>query len=423
MHFPERSARQGITTLEKRSNRRKECQTASLIRHYPTPRPMSETFTPVASLGEFGLIGRMQERLAGIPRSENLIEGIGDDAAVYRAGEGQLHVVTTDVLIEGVHFDRSFIPMPFLGWKSIAVNVSDVVAMNAKPLYATVSIGMPRNFSVEMMDALYDGMADACKAYGMELVGGDTSTAHALYISITVIGGVAEQDVVFRRGARVGDYICVTGDVGGSYAGLKVLLDQRQALNDLGDAYEPELEAHQYVIRRQLRPHARLDVIDLLQKAGIKPTSMIDISDGIASEIHHIALRSSVGATVRIPALPFDPETRAVADQFLDDVDAYALFGGEDYELLFTVDPTDVGAIDAMQGVSIIGNIEEATKGVRTYSPETGLMPLHPAGYQHFDGPPEVDYASLDSDDENDNVIRFDEDLGLDDIEVSGDGA
>ena len=150
---------------------------------------------------------------------------------------------------------------------------------------------------------------------------------------------------------------------------------------------------------------------------------MIDVSDGIASEIHHVAHRSSVGATVRIPALPFDPETRAVADQFLDDVDAYALFGGEDYELLFTVDPTDVGAIDAMQGVSIIGNIEEATKGVRTYSPETGLMPLHPAGYQHFDGPPEVDYASLDSDDENDNVIRFDEDLGLDDIEVSGDGA
>ena len=368
---------------------------------------MSSTFTPIAALGEFGLIDRMKERLAGIPRSENLIEGIGDDAAVYRAGEGVLHVVTTDVLIEGVHFDRSFIPMSFLGWKAISVNVSDVVAMNAKPLYATVSAGMPRNFSVEMMDGLYDGMAEACKAYGMELVGGDTSTAHALYLSITVIGEVREQDVVFRRGARVGDYLCVSGDVGGAFAGLKVLLDQREQLQNQGESFEPDLDAFQYVIQRQLRPKARLDIIKVLREKGVRPTSMIDISDGLASEVHHIARRSEVGATVRIPAVPFDPETRAVADQFMDEVDAYALFGGEDYELLFTVDPKDVATIDDMEGVSVIGTMEEVAKGVRAYSPDTGLMPLHPAGYRHFDGPESMPESGLD----------------LDDLDLSGDGA
>lgn len=374
---------------------------------------MSQSFTPISSLGEFGLIDRMQSRLVDIPRSENLIVGIGDDAAVYRAGETTLHVVTTDVLIEGVHFDRTFIPTSYLGWKAIAVNVSDVVAMNAKPLYATVSAGLPRNFSVEMMDGLYDGMAEACRAYGMELVGGDTSTAHALYLSITVIGEVDEKDVVFRRGANVGDYLCLSGDVGGAYAGLKVLLDQREQLENMGESYEPDLEAFQYVIQRQLRPKARLDVIEGLKKAGVRPTSMIDISDGLASEVHHIGMRSGVGATVRVPAVPFDPETRAVADQFMDDIDAYALFGGEDYELLFTVVPEDVQKIDDMQGVSVIGTIEEASKGVRAYSPETGLMPLHPAGYQHFDGPPQTDYEELDGD----------EGPTFDDTEFSGDGA
>jgi len=374
---------------------------------------MSQSFTPISSLGEFGLIDRMQSRLADIPRSENLIVGIGDDAAVYRAGDTKLHVVTTDVLIEGVHFDRTFIPTSYLGWKAIAVNVSDVVAMNAKPLYATVSAGLPRNFSVEMMDGLYDGMAEACKAYGMELVGGDTSTAHALYLSITVIGEVDEKDVVFRRGANVGDYLCLSGDVGGAYAGLKVLLDQREQLENMGDSYEPDLEAFQYVIRRQLRPKARLDVIEGLKKAGVRPTSMIDVSDGVASEVHHIGLRSGVGATVRVPAVPFDPETRAVADQFMDDVDAYALFGGEDYELLFTVAPEDVQAIDDMEGVSVIGTIEEAAKGVRAYSPDTGLMPLHPAGYQHFDGPPQTDYETNDGE----------EGPSFGDTEFSGDGA
>lgn len=341
------------------------------------------TFTPVSTLGEFGLIDRIRDIVGATASPEGLVTGIGDDAAVYRVSDDMLHVMTTDALIEGVHFDRAFAPMPYLGFKAISVNASDVVAMNAEPRYATVTLGIPRNMSVEMIDGLYQGMADACKLYGMQIVGGDTTTAHALYLSVTVVGEVATPRITFRRGANPGDLICVTGDVGGAYAGLKVLLDQRQALNDLGDAYEPQLDAHRYVIRRQLRPTARLDMVRALREAGVKPTSMIDVSDGIASEIDHIAKASNAGATIRVPALPFDPETRAVADQFMDDVDTYALFGGEDYELLFTVSPEDVDKIDAMGGVSVIGNMEEASKGLRTYSPDTGLLPLFPAGYQH----------------------------------------
>ncbi len=350
------------------------------------------TFTPVSNLGEFGLIDRLREQIAAAPGPEDLIMGIGDDAAVYRVSDDRMHVMTTDALIEGVHFDRAFTPMPYLGWKAISVNASDVVAMNAEPLYATVTLGIPRNLSVEMVDGLYTGMIDACKQYGMQIVGGDTTTAHALYLTVTVVGHVSPERVTFRRGANPGDMICVSGDIGAAYAGLKILLDQRQALNDLGDAYEPQLDAHRYVIGRQLRPKARLDVLQGLRKAGVKPTSMIDVSDGVASEIHHIASASQVGATIRIPALPFDEETRAVADQFMEDVDTFALFGGEDYELLFTVHPDDVPLIDAMGGVSVIGNIEEASKGLRTYSPETGLLPLFPQGYQHDFGatPPEA---------------------------------
>lgn len=345
---------------------------------------MSQTFTPISSIGEFGFIARLRDRLGDVPHKDDLIAGIGDDAAVYRAGEGMLHVVTTDMLIEGVHFDRSFIPMPHLGFKAISVNVSDVAAMNARPFLATVALGVPRNLSVEMADALYDGMAEACKKFGMEIAGGDVSTAPVLTISVTVVGQVLETDVVFRRGANVGDLLCVTGDVGGAFAGLQILLDQRRELEELGDLYEPRLDAHRYVISRQLRPVARLDMVDALRKAGIKPTAMIDVSDGVSSEVHHIASASGCGATVRIGQLPFDPETRAVADQMMEDIDTYALFGGEDYELLFTVRPEDASKVEAMEGVSVIGKMEELAKGVRAYSPDTGLVPLHPAGYEHF---------------------------------------
>lgn len=348
---------------------------------------MNQQFTPISSVGEFGLIDALTERLAHQPTTENLITGIGDDAAVYRASETLFHVLTTDILIEGVHFDRSFVPMPHLGFKAISVNVSDIAAMNARPLYATVALGLPRNTSLEMADALYAGMAEACDQFGCTIVGGDVSTAHALTVNVTLVGEVEDRKVTFRRGANPGDYICVTGDVGGAFAGLKVLLEQRRALEEMGEHYEPNIESYRYVIDRQLRPRARTDMVERLAEAGIKPSAMIDVSDGVASEVNHIARQSGVGATVRIAALPFDAETRMVADENMDDVDTYGLFGGEDYELLFTIDPSDLQAIDDMEGVSVIGTIEEKDSGVNALSPDEGLIPLHPAGFDHFAQP------------------------------------
>ena len=354
---------------------------------------MNQRFTPLSSVGEFGLIDALAGRLSDQSSTDDLIQGIGDDAAVYRASENLFHVLTTDILIEGVHFDRSFVPMPHLGFKSISVNVSDIAAMNATPLHAVVALGLPRNTSLEMADALYSGMADACELYGCRIVGGDVSTSHALTISVTVVGEVESRKVTFRRGANPGDYICVSGDVGGAFAGLKVLLEQRRALEEMGEEYEPNIDTYRYVIERQLRPRARMDIVEQLSKAGVKPTAMIDVSDGVASEVNHIARNSGVGATVRIAALPFDAETRFVADENMADVDTYALFGGEDYELLFTIDPSDLQRIDDMEGVSVIGTIEEKDSGVNALSPDQGLIPLHPAGFDHF-GQPDGDPGS-----------------------------
>ncbi|MCH8276926.1 MAG: thiamine-phosphate kinase [Bacteroidetes bacterium] len=345
---------------------------------------MSQTFTPVESIGEFGLIDRIVDRLPDEINDDSVVCGIGDDAAVYRATENALQVITTDALIEGVHFDRSFVPLVYLGEKAIAVNASDIAAMNARPRVATVALGVPRNMSVEMVESLYDGIALACRSYGVELVGGDTSSSQALYIAVSMTGDVPDDRVVFRRGARPGEVLCVTGDLGGAFAGLKVLLDQRRGLEEMGEDFEPELDAYRYVIDRQLRPTARLDFIGVLGEFAIRPSSMIDISDGLVSEIHHICRQSDVGATLQIPSLPFHPETRAVADQFLEDVDTYALYGGEDYELLFTVSSEDASRLESAGHCAVIGTVEEADVGINAFNPETGLIPLNAAGFRHF---------------------------------------
>ncbi len=347
---------------------------------------MNQTFTPLESVGEFGLIDRIADRLQSEIADESVVCGIGDDAAVYRTTGDALQVITTDALLEGVHFDRTFVPMSFLGEKAIAVNVSDIVAMNARPRVATVALGVPRNMSVEMVEALYDGMAVACRSYGVELVGGDTSSSLALYIAVSMVGEVADDSVVFRRGGRPGEMLCVTGDVGGAFAGLKVLLDQRRALKEMGEDFEPSLDVYRYVINRQLRPSARLDFVEVLDELGIRPSSMIDISDGLASEIHHICSQSDVGAILQVAALPFDPETRAVADQFLEDVDTYALYGGEDYELLFTVDERDAARLESAGHCAVIGTVEDEDAGINAFSQETGMIPLDAAGYSHFGG-------------------------------------
>jgi thiamine-monophosphate kinase len=344
---------------------------------------MNQPFTPVARLGEFGLIDRMRRQL-GPQQADDLIMGIGDDAAVYRISEDHCHVVTTDALIEGVHFDRSFVPMRHLGRKSIAVNVSDIVAMNATPKFVVVSLGMPRNLSVEMVESLYAGMAEAAETYGLTIVGGDTTAAPQLVLNVTAIGEARMDQVVFRSGAMPGDLICLSGNVGAAFAGLQVLLDQRRQMKELGDEYQPDIDSYRYVIGRQLSPKARVDALESWRKAGIRPRALIDVSDGVASEVHHICAASGCGAVLSAGAIPIDAETRAAAAERVTDVDTYSLFGGEDYELLFALDPADAEGLDESL-FTIIGRFVLAEEGVVVETEEGELIPLSASGFDHFE--------------------------------------
>ncbi len=344
---------------------------------------MDQSFTPTSQIGEFGLINRMQRQL-GPTTSGDVIAGIGDDAAVYRISEDRCHVVTTDALIEGVHFDRSFVPMRHLGRKSIAVNVSDILAMNAIPRYAVVTLGMPRNLSVEMVEDLYAGIAEAAEQYGLVIVGGDTTAAPQLVLNVTAIGEAHLEQIVFRSGARPGDLICISGHVGGAFAGLQVLLDQRREMQELGVQYEPNIEPYRNVINRQLSPTARLDAVMSWRSVGIRPRALIDVSDGVASEIHHICAASGCGAIISAGAIPIDAETQAAAAERVADVDTYALFGGEDYELLFALDPADADRLDENL-FTIIGQFTLAEEGVVVETEDGSTVPLSASGYDHFD--------------------------------------
>ena len=338
--------------------------------------------TDISDVGEFGLIGMLAETL-GEPDDDALVAGIRDDAAVYRVDGDRVHVLTTDTLVEGIHFNRSFMPMEHLGFKAVSVNVSDVVAMNAEPRYATISLGLPQNISVEQLTTLYEGVRQACTAYDMTVVGGDTTADHAFTLSVTVVGEADEQDVVYRRGAQSGDALCVTGDIGASYAGLKVLADNRQRLEEEGDEFQPDLDQYEYVIQRHLAPPAQLKAIRDWRAAGVRPHALIDISDGLASEVHHICEASNTGALVFGPALPIHAQTAQVAERFGEGVDLYALVGGEDYELLFTLPKEALDNLDAST-ISVIGEITAPDDGVRIQTGEE-TVPLSPSGYDHFD--------------------------------------
>lgn len=339
-------------------------------------------FTPVNEIGEFGLIDRMHAVL-GTPADADLLAGIADDAAVYRVAPGRVHVVTTDALIEGVHFDRLIMPMEYLGFKAISVNVSDVAAMNARPRYATIALGLPNTISVEMVEAFYRGVRQACEAYGLAVIGGDTTAARAITLSVTVIGEAAEDEVVYRSGARPGDALCVTGDLGGSYAGLKVLLAQRKEMENAGEGFQPNLDPFRYVIQRHLTPRARVDAVRDWAERGFRPTALIDVSDGLASEVHHLCNRSGCGAILHTAAIPIALETRDAADSFEEDVDTYALFGGEDYELLFACAPGDLERLDPAS-YNVVGEFTPPAAGVRAQTPEGATIPLEPQGFQHF---------------------------------------
>lgn len=320
-----------------------------------------EIRTELSSIGEFGLIKLLTENI--LLKNKSSLKGVGDDAAVISVPENMKMVMTTDMLVEGVHFDLMYVPLQHLGYKSVVVNLSDIYAMNARPEQITVSIAVSNRFSLEALEALYSGIYKACEHYGVDLVGGDTSTNKSgMVISITAIGYAPEEKIVTRSGARELDLLVVTGDLGGAYMGLQVLEREKTVFREAPGA-QPDLAGYDYVLERQLKPEARKDIIELLVQLDVQPTAMIDISDGLASEIKHLAEQSDVGFDVYEEKIPVSPRTIEASDEFHLDRTTCALSGGEDYELLFTIAQADHEKITQNNGLSIIGYITEASEG------------------------------------------------------------
>nr|MCC6937832.1 thiamine-phosphate kinase [Flavobacteriales bacterium] len=343
---------------------------------------MSDTLprTELSSLGEFGLIERIASRIQ--LTQDSSVTGIGDDAAVIDP-KGLHQVVTTDMLVEGVHFDLGYVPLKHLGYKAIVVNLSDVYAMNATPHQVTVAVALSNRFPVEAIDELYEGMAQACAHYGVDLVGGDTcSSASGLVIAITAIGSASKEDIVYRSGAKENDLLVVSGDLGGAYMGLQVLEREKAVFKETGA--QPDLAGHDYILERQLKPEARKDIIELLKKLDVKPTSMIDISDGLASEVLHLCRQSGIGAMVHDQKLPIDPTTYRTARDFNLDPSTCALNGGEDYELLFTVALADYDKVKDNPSLSVIGHMTDKAGGFHLVDKQGGQHELRAQGWDAF---------------------------------------
>jgi thiamine-monophosphate kinase len=338
--------------------------------------------TPVSELGEFGLI----ERLAALlpPPHPSVLQGIGDDAAVIELGNGRVQLVSTDLLLEGVHFDLAYAPLKHLGYKAIAVNVSDICAMNGSPTHCVVGLGLSSRFPVEAAEELYRGMAIACDEYGLDLVGGDTTSSQTgLVISVTVYGLAQHHELTLRSGGQPNDLLCVSGHLGAALAGLRILEREKHVfLSNPG--IQPDLAEHEYVVGQQLRPQARNDLKEVFQQLGVQPTAMIDISDGLASEVAHIAKASRCGAVIYPHRLPIDPRTRAVAQLFDRPATEFALYGGEDYELLFTVRPSEYERLTQYPGIATIGHLTEASTGLLLANPDGTTGELKPMGFRHF---------------------------------------
>ncbi len=336
----------------------------------------------LAELGEFGLIERISQQF--YPRNKSSVKGIGDDAAVIDAGT-HYQLVSTDMLLEGIHFDLAYVPLQHLGYKAIAANVSDIAAMNGTPQQVVVSLGLSNRVSLEAVDALYAGMRAACDNYQVDLVGGDTSaSASGLIISITVIGAVAKDKVVYRSGARPNDILCVTGDLGAAYVGLLVLQREKEVFLS-NPAAQPELEKFEYVVSRQLKPEARMDIIHELADVQLVPTAMIDVSDGLASELFHIATQSKCGIKIFEDKVPIDTETYNVASlDFKIDPITCALNGGEDYELLFTIRQEDLEKVKNHPDIHLIGHLHDQPQQHVLVSKAGHAVPLTAQGWNHF---------------------------------------
>lgn len=321
---------------------------------------MAEKQTEISELGEFGLIDRLTKELKVINAST--CKSVGDDAAVLSYPDSKV-LVTTDLLLEGVHFDLTYVPLKHLGYKAVAVNLSDIYAMNGTPRQITVSLGISKRFTVEHIETLYEGMRLACEVYGVDIVGGDTTASRqGLVISITCIGDAPEDEIVYRDGAKDTDLICVSGDLGAAYMGLQVLEREKVASAGQKD-FEPDFKGKEYLVERQLKPEPRRDIIEALKKKRVKPTSMMDISDGLSSELLHICKASNTGCRIYEDRIPIDYQTAVMAEEINMNLVTAALNGGEDYELLFTVPLSKFDEVSKIEGVHVIGHITKPELG------------------------------------------------------------
>lgn len=337
--------------------------------------------TSLEELGEFGLIEHLTKNF-GLKQPSSLI-GVGDDAAVMDFKDKKV-IVSTDMLVEGVHFDLSYMPLKHLGYKSVMVNLSDIYAMNAMASQVTVSLAVSNRFPLEALEEFYEGVALACKLYNVDLVGGDTtSSTRGMIISVTALGAANGEDLVYRKGSKPNDLLVVTGDLGGAYLGLQVLEREKEVFK-VNPNSQPDLEPYSYIVERQLKPEARKDIVELLKKLGVKPTSMIDISDGLSSEILHLCKHGDVGCNLFEDKIPLDPTVISTCEEFKMDSTMVALSGGEDYELLFTIDQADFPKIKGNPNLTVIGHMTGKSEGANLITRGETKIPLKAQGWNSF---------------------------------------
>jgi thiamine-monophosphate kinase len=346
--------------------------------------------TDLSSIGELGLIRRIAElvdtRAVDGDVSANLVRGIGDDAAVFRPGPGNLQLLTTDALIEGVHFDLTYTSMKHLGWKSVVASISDIAAMAGEPRYALVALAIPQKISVEMAEEFYRGAAFACKKHGGLIVGGDTAASlDGMMVTVAMTGEVSPEKVRYRSGAKPGDYLCVSGHLGASVAGLKVLQREKARFAASGDAtFRPNLDPYREVLEKHLMPTPRTDLAKIFAHE-IDVNALIDISDGLASEVGHLCEQSNTGAAVWEHNLPLIAATQHVAGEFAESPTEYALFGGEEYELLFSISEAEFAKLERLSNdVTVVGRVTKKEQGIRWVKESGEELPMEPGGWNHF---------------------------------------
>lgn len=343
----------------------------------------NKKYTELSTFGEFGLINHLTKDIK--IKNKSTRKGVGDDAAVLDYGDKKI-LVSTDMLIQGIHFDLTYTPLKHLGYKSVAVNASDIYAMNGIPKQITISLALSNHFSVEGVDELYQGIYLACDHYGIDVIGGDTTSSKTgLCISITVLGEANEEDIVYRNTAKENQLICVSGDLGAAYMGLQLLEREKSVFTSADKSLQPEFSGYEYILERQLKPEGRGDIIQLLKEKEIHPTAMIDISDGLASEVMHICKESEIGCNIYEEKIPIDYQTYKMAEELNMDATVCALSGGEDYELLFTAPLDCFDTLSTIKGISIIGHTCPKAKGYNLTTRDGNTFELKAQGWANFE--------------------------------------